>query len=164
MSLTAEVILGDCLEVLPTLPAASVDAVITDPPYPRIRRSYGYWAEDEWLDMMLRVLDECRRVLRPRGSTLVVIQPNQERIGQMALWPWRFVVEAAARGHRLVQDAYWINSAAMPTSHASQHGLMRPAAKWLLWFGQPDCYRDQQAVLYCGRKRKPTDLLAWRRG
>lgn len=24
---------GDCLEVLPTLPAASVDAVVTDPPY-----------------------------------------------------------------------------------------------------------------------------------
>jgi len=26
-------ILGDCLEILPTLPAASVDAVVTDPPY-----------------------------------------------------------------------------------------------------------------------------------
>ena len=26
-------ILGDCLEVLPTLEAGSVDAVITDPPY-----------------------------------------------------------------------------------------------------------------------------------
>ena len=26
-------LLGDCLDVLPTLPAASVDAVVTDPPY-----------------------------------------------------------------------------------------------------------------------------------
>lgn len=26
-------ILGDCLEVLPTLPANSVDAIVTDPPY-----------------------------------------------------------------------------------------------------------------------------------
>ena len=26
-------VLGDCLEVLPTLPEASVDAVVTDPPY-----------------------------------------------------------------------------------------------------------------------------------
>ncbi len=29
----AEVILGDCLDVMRTMPAASVDAVITDPPY-----------------------------------------------------------------------------------------------------------------------------------
>ena len=27
--------LGDCLEILPTLEAGSVDAVVTDPPYPR---------------------------------------------------------------------------------------------------------------------------------
>lgn len=28
------VIEGDCLEVLKTLPDASIDAVVTDPPYP----------------------------------------------------------------------------------------------------------------------------------
>jgi hypothetical protein len=28
-----QLIHGDCLAVLPTLPAASVDAVVTDPPY-----------------------------------------------------------------------------------------------------------------------------------
>jgi site-specific DNA-methyltransferase (adenine-specific) len=32
---------GDCLEVMPTLPAASVDCVITDPPYNRINRITG---------------------------------------------------------------------------------------------------------------------------
>jgi len=34
--------LGDCLEILPTLEADSVDAVITDPPYPKeYRHLYG---------------------------------------------------------------------------------------------------------------------------
>ena len=36
-----EVIQGDCLEVLKTLPDASFDAIITDPPYPEIDRDYG---------------------------------------------------------------------------------------------------------------------------
>ena len=31
--MTVDLRLGDCLEILPTLPAGSVDAVITDPPY-----------------------------------------------------------------------------------------------------------------------------------
>ena len=31
--MTIELHLGDCLEILPTLAADSVDAVVTDPPY-----------------------------------------------------------------------------------------------------------------------------------
>jgi adenine-specific DNA-methyltransferase len=33
--MTYELHLGDCLEILPTMPDASVDAVVTDPPYPQ---------------------------------------------------------------------------------------------------------------------------------
>lgn len=33
MTLVGKVIQGDCLEVLPTLPAESIDLVLTDPPY-----------------------------------------------------------------------------------------------------------------------------------
>ena len=37
---------GDCLDILPTLPAGSVDAVITDPPYPDYHTEiYKYNAE-----------------------------------------------------------------------------------------------------------------------
>ena len=32
--MSVQLYLGDCLEILPTLEAGSVDAVITDPPYP----------------------------------------------------------------------------------------------------------------------------------
>lgn len=31
--MTSQLILGDCLEILPTLSADSIDAIITDPPY-----------------------------------------------------------------------------------------------------------------------------------
>lgn len=52
---------GDCLEVLRTLPAESVDVVVTDPPY-GVRKTeewdaLGYFSAsvDEWMRQMLRV-------------------------------------------------------------------------------------------------------------
>ena len=56
-----QVITGDCLEVMATLDAGSVDAVVTDPPYPReFEHLYGATAQ------------EARRVLRVGGSFLTL--------------------------------------------------------------------------------------------
>lgn len=38
---TVQIIHGDCLEVLKTLPSGSVDAVVTDPPYNKVNRDTG---------------------------------------------------------------------------------------------------------------------------
>jgi site-specific DNA-methyltransferase (adenine-specific) len=62
---------GDCLEILPTLAEASVDVVVTSPPYNLgiAYRSYGdRRAESEYLDWMVEVARALRRVLRPDGS------------------------------------------------------------------------------------------------
>ena len=48
-------ILGDCLEEMAKLPTASVDLVLTDPPYPEIDRAYGRLTEAQWWKVM-RVL------------------------------------------------------------------------------------------------------------
>ena len=56
-----QVITGDCLDVLRTLEAGSVDAVITDPPYPR-----------EYEHLYGAVAKEARRVLRVGGSFLTL--------------------------------------------------------------------------------------------
>jgi DNA modification methylase len=58
------IVCGDCLDVLPTIPDASVDAVITDPPYPHIRRDYGTWTTEEWWALIVEgVVPEVRRIL-----------------------------------------------------------------------------------------------------
>jgi hypothetical protein len=54
--------LGRSERLLPTLPSASVDAVVADPPYPHAPRSYGEWTEDEWFHLMHKVVPECMRV------------------------------------------------------------------------------------------------------
>ncbi len=92
---------GDARAVLPTLAAASIDAVVTSPPYWRQR---SYLADDdplkplelgaeatfeEWVGNLVRVCDEIRRVLKPEGSLWLVLgdrfvahggqYPNTER-------------------------------------------------------------------------------------
>ena len=52
---------GDCLDIMRTLEAGSVDAVITDPPYPR-----------EYEHLYGAVAKEARRVLRVGGSFLTL--------------------------------------------------------------------------------------------
>jgi len=81
---TWRVIHGDCLEVLPTLKVGSVDAVITDPPYPHIKRDYGEWTTEEWWELIVEgVVPEVRRVLKPMGSAVFILQPNSKHVGQL---------------------------------------------------------------------------------
>ena len=139
---------GDCLDVLPTLEAGSVDAVITDPPYPGIKREYGYWEPDEWLGMMRQLVPEVRRVLKPSGSCVMVLQPNSERVGRMRTWLWEFMAWVG-KEWGIVQDAYWWNFTAPPTVHTHRtRGLMRGSVKPCVWLGDADCYRNQDGVLW----------------
>ena len=59
---------GDCLEVLPTLEAGSVDAVVTDPPW-----NMGFFRDDkkEWRDY---------------AAWLVVVKKATERIAEGQVW------------------------------------------------------------------------------
>lgn len=138
---------GDCIKELKKIASKSVDAVITDPPYPEINREYGRMSEKNWHEMMRKVITECRRVLKPNGSMAIVLQPNYEKLGRMRLWLWEFIAWAG-REWNLVQDTYWWAIDTMPLGGTSRkYGLLRPSVKTVVWLGAPDCYRNQEAVL-----------------
>ena len=64
-------ICGDCLGVLPTLEAGSVDVVVTSPPYNLGLAYRGYddrREEDEYLSWLEQVAAQIHRVMRPDGS------------------------------------------------------------------------------------------------
>lgn len=62
---------GDCLKLLATLPAGSVDVVVTSPPY-NIGIAYNSYSDRrprvEYLDWLARIGVELARVLVPNGS------------------------------------------------------------------------------------------------
>jgi 16S rRNA G966 N2-methylase RsmD len=139
---------GDCLDVLRTLPDASVDAIVTDPPYAEIDRPYGRLSEQAWHDLLNGVVTECRRILKPHGSAVFILQPNSQRVGRMRPWLWEFMAKWT-RDWNMVQDAWWWNHSTPPTVHCHrQVGLMRCSLKACVWLGPEDCFRDQSQVLW----------------
>jgi DNA modification methylase len=140
---------GDASEHLPLIPNESIDAIVTDPIYAEVSRHYGRITERDWWRLMRRVVvPESRRVLKPKGSAVYILQPNSERVGRMR--PWVFEFQAwVARRWNMVQDAWWWNFSMAPTVHTQRaRGLMRPSIKACVWAGAPDCYRDQESVLW----------------
>ncbi len=69
-----QLLIGDCLDTLKTLPAQSVHTCVTSPPYFGLR-DYGVEGQlgaeptpDEFVDALVRVFREVRRVLRDDGT------------------------------------------------------------------------------------------------
>lgn len=112
---------GDALTILPTLPAESFDAIVTDPPYASgglrttdrrgtgnekyqqsgLRDRYPLFMEGEmrdqrsWTSWMAEILSGCYRVARP-GAVLVLFSdwrqlPAVTDAIQWAGWTWRGV-------------------------------------------------------------------------
>lgn len=143
-----QLIHGDCLEEMERLSDNCIDSIFSDPPYPCIKRSYGYWSESDWLKMMQEVVRQSKRILKPKGSVVFILQPNSEHVGQMRLWLWKFIVWAGEEWN-IIQDAYWWNFTAMPTTHCSKNnGLMRSSVKYCVWLGNANCYKNQQEILW----------------
>lgn len=72
-----KIICGDALKILKTIPSESIDCVITSPPYWALR-DYGVSGqiglEDnfaDYLEKLLSVFDEIKRVLKPEGTCWV---------------------------------------------------------------------------------------------
>lgn len=70
---------GDALDVLRSLPDASVDLIVTDPPYYRVKAE---WWDRQWdtatgfLAWLDKLVEQWARVLRPNGSLYVFASPQ----------------------------------------------------------------------------------------
>jgi DNA modification methylase len=66
---------GDCLQVLPKLPSASVDLIVTSPPYADSRKnSYGGIHPDKYVEWFLPITNELKRILKDDGSFVLNIK------------------------------------------------------------------------------------------
>lgn len=70
--MTVTLLNGDCLELMPTLPAASVDLTVTSPPYDNLRTYNGSlndWTEAKWK----AIIAELYRVTKDGGVVVWVV-------------------------------------------------------------------------------------------
>ena len=68
-----EIFFGDCRQILKNIPDASVNVVITSPPY-NIGKPYGKYKDkitlDLWTDLIKEVTKEVFRILKPNGLVI----------------------------------------------------------------------------------------------
>lgn len=116
---------GDALDILGRLPASSVDAVITSPPYNLGIRYRSYddgLPRAEYLAWTGAWIEAVKRVLRAKGSLFL-------NVGAKPKDPWTALdVAQAVRPHLELQNIlHWVKSIAIEKSLASAADLLRKA-------------------------------------
>lgn len=123
------VLLGDSLAVLQTIPEGSINCCVTSPPYYALR---DYEAEgqigreatpEEYIERLVAVFHEVKRVLRPDGTFWLNIadtyckHPRQgaKRKDMLGI-PWRLALALQSDGWYLRSNVIWEKGNAMPES------------------------------------------------
>ena len=103
----ADVILGDCLNVLKKLPDNSVDLIVTSPPYADQRKStYGGINPDKYVEWFLPISKELLRVLKPKGTFVLNIK---EKIvsGERHTYVMELIIEMRKQGWFWTEEFIW---------------------------------------------------------
>jgi len=121
---------GDCFDVLGELPESSVHMCMTSPPYYGLR-DYGVDGQigleetlDEYIDRLVRVGDDLRRVLRDGGSWWLNLGDSYDTDGdilglgekQKSFVPHRVAIELQRNGWIARNDVDWVKPNPMPSS------------------------------------------------
>lgn len=107
-----QILCGDSLVLLSSLPSGTVDLVLTSPPYFR-QRDYGSGIGNEtslrdYLEALLKVFRHCVRLLKPTGSIVFNVGDKYVQQGLMLI-PHRFAIAAMERFPvRLVNAITWV--------------------------------------------------------
>ena len=123
------ILLGDTLEQLRSLPDASVDCVITSPPY-FLLRDYGVAGQigleatvGEWVEKLRGVFAEVGRVLTPTGSVWIDLGDSYSRhprygapAKSLLLAPERLLLALAEDGWIVRNKVIWAKPNPMPAS------------------------------------------------
>lgn len=115
------IIQGDALETLRRLPSASVNCVVTSPPY-YMQRDYSAphqigneQSPSEYVQKLQGVFSECRRVLKDDGALWLNLGDKYQD-GALLGMPWRVAFALKDDGWLLRSDIIWRKPNAMPSS------------------------------------------------
>jgi site-specific DNA-methyltransferase (adenine-specific) len=112
---------GDALEVLRTLPDGSVDCCITSPPYWGLRdyNVFGQLGQEDtpelYLQALLAIFNEIRRVLKPGGTCFVNLGDTYSGNKSLLITPYRFAWQMIEAGWVLRNIIVWHKPNQMPS-------------------------------------------------
>ncbi|HEY5315504.1 MAG TPA: site-specific DNA-methyltransferase [Pirellulales bacterium] len=108
---------ADSLELLPALPDASVDLVLTSPPYAlHFKKEYGNADQHEYVEWFMPFARQIRRLLKPDGSFVLNIGGSWTPGAPIrSLYHFRLLLALCDEiGFHLCQEFFWYNPAKMP--------------------------------------------------
>jgi DNA modification methylase/DNA-binding XRE family transcriptional regulator len=109
---------GDACEVMRRIEDASIDCIVTTPPYWR-RRSQGTESitattKEDFVDELLQTMSQAYRVLKPQGS-LWLNMGDDTTDGFVQGIPWRLVLQMIDKqGWQLVNEVVWNKTTTSP--------------------------------------------------
>ena len=112
---------GDAVEVARRMPSGIVDTIVTSPPYFK-QRDYGSDLQigrepsvGEYVERMVELFAELKRVVKPSGSMWMVIGDKYLK-GELQGVPWRVALALKDAGWILRSDCIWHKPNAMPSA------------------------------------------------
>ena len=142
----ADVILGDCLDVLKDIPENSVNLIITSPPYADQRKStYGGIHPDKYVEWFLPITRELFRVLKPTGTFVLNIKEKVSN-GERHTYVMELVMAMKKQGWLWTEEFIWHKKNCFPGKWPNR---FRDAWERLLQFNKEkdfNMYQDEVRV------------------
>jgi DNA modification methylase len=142
---TVTLLLGDCSIKLQEVASASVDLIVTSPPYADQRaKTYGGVKPDEYVRWFLPIADELQRVLKPTGTFVLNIKERAVN-GERHTYVIELILEMRKRGWLWTEEFVWHKKNCYPGKWPNR---FRDSWERLLQFNKQRKFKmNQQAVM-----------------
>jgi site-specific DNA-methyltransferase (adenine-specific) len=107
MPVRADIVQGDCLEVLAGQPGEQFDLIFTSPPYAdRRAKTYGGIKPDRYVEWFLPRAEQFLRVLRPTGTFVLNIKEKVEK-GERHTYVLELILALRKQGWLWTEEFIW---------------------------------------------------------
>lgn len=135
---------ADSREILAVLPGASVDLIVTSPPFALLRKkSYGNEDQESYVDWLCEFGKMAKRVLKDTGSFVLDLGGAYQRGKPVrSLYNYRVLLRFCDDlGYRLAEEFFWYNPAKLPSPIEwvnKRKVRVKDAVNTVWWFAKSD--------------------------
>ena len=134
--LRSEFIEGDCVEIMRAMPAASINLVVTSPPY-NIQKEYeNKLSLEEYESEVRKWLSEIPRTLADDGATWINVGYTKPTTRTTLPLTYLYYPILRDMGLHLIQEVVWRYSGGM----AAKHRFSPRSERWQWWVKDPKRY------------------------